>query len=326
MDHLRVMGVNSNKPKRWKDDIARSVDFYNDWFMKYAPKVYRKNRVEASTRVRESLKLTDYLTSITPEILQSNPSMLPTLRMATAPPIARDRLIGLAGVSRGLVKKMEVDRTIPPKMNATDLETDLQKIAYIIMKMADRDLLPWLEDGRTPKHEEAVRSSLVIADRLCGTLTNPMIRNAQEERQLALVKRWLEQRTYSYIPSGSGLRFDSMNPGTFAFHVNIPVNLGSQTKQVNIPVDIAIMPKMPRPDKIPLLIEAKSAGDYTNPNKRRKEEAMKVNQLHSTYGESICYLLLLCGYFDTGYLGYEAAEGIDWVWEHRIDDLAEFGV
>ncbi|MEY3760335.1 MAG: hypothetical protein RIR39_1826, partial [Pseudomonadota bacterium] len=23
---------------------------------------------------------------------------------------------------------------------------------------------------------------------------------------------------------------------------------------------------------------------------------------------------------------YEAAEGIDWVWEHRIDDLAKFGV
>ena len=30
--------------------------------------------------------------------------------------------------------------------------------------------------------------------------------------------------------------------------------------------------------------------------------------------------------FDSGYLGYEAAEGIDWVWEHRINDLAEFGV
>ena len=34
--------------------------------------------------------------------------------------------------------------------------------------------------------------------------------------------------------------------------------------------------------------------------------------------------LFLCGYFDSGYLGYEAAEGIDWVWEHRIDDLAKF--
>jgi len=25
-------------------------------------------------------------------------------------------------------------------------------------------------------------------------------------------------------------------------------------------------------------------------------------------------------------LGYEAAEGIDWVWEHRIDDLVKLGL
>ena len=37
-------------------------------------------------------------------------------------------------------------------------------------------------------------------------------------------------------------------------------------------------------------------------------------------------ILFLCGYFDSGYLGYEAAEGIDWVWEHRMADLAEFGL
>jgi hypothetical protein len=73
-------------------------------------------------------------------------------------------------------------------------------------------------------------------------------------------------------------------------------------------------------------IEAKSAGDFTNTNKRRKEEAQKMNQLRDTYGENVRYLLFLCGYFDSGYLGYEAAEGIDWVWEHRIEDLEEFGV
>ncbi len=72
------------------------------------------------------------------------------------------------------------------------------------------------------------------------------------------------------------------------------------------------------------MVEAKSAGDYTNVNKRRKEEAIKVGQLRDTYGESIQFVLFLCGYFDSGYLGYEAAEGIDWVWEHRIDDLAGF--
>ena len=36
--------------------------------------------------------------------------------------------------------------------------------------------------------------------------------------------------------------------------------------------------------------------------------------------------LFLCGYFDSGYLGYEAAEGIDWVWEHRIEDFTEYGL
>ena len=78
--------------------------------------------------------------------------------------------------------------------------------------------------------------------------------------------------------------------------------------------------------QLPLFIEAKSAGDFTNTNKRRKEEAQKMAQLRHTYGEDVRYILLLCGYFDSGYLGYEAAERIDWVWEHRIDDLAEFGL
>lgn len=31
-------------------------------------------------------------------------------------------------------------------------------------------------------------------------------------------------------------------------------------------------------------------------------------------------------YFGSDYLGYEAAEGIDWVWEHRIDDFAKLGL
>jgi hypothetical protein len=74
------------------------------------------------------------------------------------------------------------------------------------------------------------------------------------------------------------------------------------------------------------MIEAKSAGDYTNTNKRRKEEAQKINQLRSTLGENVRFVLFLCGYFDTQYLGYEAGEGIDWVWEHRIDDLVQFGI
>ncbi|MDE0270395.1 MAG: XamI family restriction endonuclease, partial [Gammaproteobacteria bacterium] len=60
--------------------------------------------------------------------------------------------------------------------------------------------------------------------------------------------------------------------------------------------------------------------------KRRKEEATKMGQLRHTHGSDVRFNLFLCGYFDCGYLGYEAGEGIDWVWEHRIDDLAGFGL
>ena len=85
------------------------------------------------------------------------------------------------------------------------------------------------------------------------------------------------------------------------------------------------MRKSAKKGDFPALFEAKSAGDFTNTNKRRKEEAIKMQQLRKTYGQLITFDLFLCGYFDSGYLGYEAAEGIDWVWEHRIDDLAKFG-
>jgi hypothetical protein len=74
------------------------------------------------------------------------------------------------------------------------------------------------------------------------------------------------------------------------------------------------------------MVEAKSAGDFTNTNKRRKEEAKKMSQLKATLGRGICYIVFLCGYFDGGYLGYEAADGIDWVWEHRIEDFEQLGI
>jgi type II restriction enzyme len=95
---------------------------------------------------------------------------------------------------------------------------------------------------------------------------------------------------------------------------------------VNIPIDAVIMPKKAKPGDFPVFFEAKSAGDFTNTNKRRKEEAKKIAQLRSTYGNKVQFNLFLCGYFDSGYLGYEASDGIDWVWEHRIDDLTLFGI
>ncbi len=320
------MHVNADKPVLWKQDIAASVDFYNVWFMKFAPKVYRDTRVTATKQVEDALGWTANLTNLTPSVLKTHPEILEMLRMATAPPIARDRLIGLAGVSPGLVRGMELDSTFPRTMSDLVITAELGKICKLILAMADRDILAWLDLGKVPTRDEVHRASTIVADRLCGAQSDPIVRNAQEERQLASIRRWLENRGYAHLTSRKGLKFDQMQPGTFAFRVNVPISLPRTGKQVKIPVDAAIMPRIASPREMPLLIEAKSAGDFTNPNKRRKEEATKITQLRDTHGTAIRYVLFLSGYFDSGYLGYEAAEGIDWVWEHRIDDLAQFGL
>ena len=126
--------------------------------------------------------------------------------------------------------------------------------------------------------------------------------------------------------ANDSVKFDAMKPGTFSFHTNVPVKLEGGVQQINIPIDAVIMPIKAKSKDLPIFFEAKSAGDFTNTNKRRKEEAVKMAQLRRTYGSKIQFNLFLCGYFDGGYLGYEATEGIDWVWEHRMDDLALFGI
>jgi hypothetical protein len=225
---------------------------------------------------------------------------------------------------------MEGDQTkdchIPIRMEKSQLVRELQKISKTVNDLLDIDIFPWLKNGQQPSNIEIYRASTIIADRLCGAQADPIMRNSQEQRQLSLIKTWLEKRHYVLVRPSEIESIDKMKPGTFTFRLNVPVSLSAKIKSVNIPIDTVVMPLKSKIGELPLLIEAKSAGDFTNTNKRRKEEAVKMDQLRKNYGNRVQFILFLCGYFDTGYLGYEAAEGIDWVWEHRIDDLAKFGV
>lgn len=318
------MAVNLDKPQLWKADVALSVDMYNSWFMAFAPATYRETRVRTTEEVEKMLNRTDKLRDVTTNMLRENPAVLFALRMCCAPPIARDRLVGLAGVSKNLVDTMETKQTLPPRMKPQELTSDLAKIGQLIERLADRDIFPWIESATEPCETEVYRAATIVADRLCGAQSDPIIRNAQEQRQLKLIKEWLEDRGYTNV-TGQNIKIQEMRPGVFAFRQNVP-GLKDDGKRVNIPIDAIIMPNTDQPGNMPLLIEAKSAGDFTNTNKRRKEEATKVNQLRRQYGNGVSLILFLCGYFDSGYLGYEAAEGIDWVWEHRIEDFINFGV
>lgn len=327
---------------------------YNEWFMRFAPDAYRTERSSTTEHVRQAFADTANLAKITADDLESQPGILPMLRMATAPPIARDRLAGLSHTSGGFVETLEKG-TLPPKMPLPEARIRLQRICDIVSRLLDRDLFPWLDRREAAEESDLARAASVVADRLCGSRADPIVRNAQERRQFDALRSYLRRLGYAEKAHPASSPLHEMEPGTFSFRLNVTVTMGAEQAEeqleeealapesalggavgektgqsgrmnVKIPVDCVIQPKKPRPSRIPILLEAKSAGDYTNTNKRRKEEATKHIQLRTTYGDDAGLTLFLCGYFNAGYLGYAAADGIDWVWEHRIEDLAGAGL
>lgn len=210
-------------------------------------------------------------------------------------------------------------------MSVANADAQLAQISAIIQQLIDPDIFSWLTTGVVPTTAQIDRAVAIVADRLCASITGPDVRNAQEARQLGVLKSWLDARGYSQIPPGGNINCDNMQPGTYAFRLNVLGTLEDEGS-VNIPVDAVIMPRSSQPGTRPLFIEAKSAGDFANTNKRRKEEATKMAQLRKAYDHNVRFNLILCGYFGKSYLRYEAAAGIDWVWEHRLDDLKLFGL
>jgi type II restriction enzyme len=198
---------------------------YNAWFMEFAPKTFRAIRIATTKAVEATLRATKNMTNVKPAVLRQHPDVLPSLRMSTCPPLAVDRLIGLSGVSPGLVKTMELKKTLPPKLAVAAGDAELAKIGAIIEKLADPDIFVWLGRSAPATKAEIHRAATIVADRLCGSEANPTIRNEQERRQLAEIKKWLETRGYKQIPSGEGTRFNAMPAGTFGFRMNVPVKL-----------------------------------------------------------------------------------------------------
>ena len=320
---MRKYTINKNNTSSWKSDINQSVLFYNEWFLNFAPTTYINARKEAFDKIETIFGKTNFFNLISTDLLKNVPESISILRMATTPPLARERLAGLANVPNSFIKSLEEGRL--PRMNDTEREKCLNRIIDIINRLLDIDIMPWLESKSFPHEMDRLLAKNVIGDRLCGSMSDPIIRNEQERRQLECISFFLQNRGYKFVESKHITDFRNMEHGTFTYHLNVPVEIG-QAHPVNMPIDVVVMRQKAKANELPILIECKSAGDFTNTNKRRKEEATKVEQLKNTYGNTVEFVLFLCGYFDSGYLGYEAAEGIDWIWEHRIEDLLKTGI
>lgn len=214
--------------------------------MKFAPEAFRTTRVQTTEHVKAALLATSDLRGLNAATLKANPGALPTLRMCTAPPLAVDRLVGLADASKNLVGRMEKGK-LPTKMEIADLDEQLAKLCRILSRLLDGDIFPWLSNRKVPTDHERDRASTIVADRLCSAVANPIVRNAQEQRQLALIGNYLEKRGYRKRAHPPNKRLTEMETGTYTYRMNLAVG---KSHKVNIPVDVVIQPRRPRRDRL----------------------------------------------------------------------------
>ncbi|MEX0802218.1 MAG: XamI family restriction endonuclease [Candidatus Binatia bacterium] len=141
--------INADKPHLWKTDIAASVDQFNRWFMRFAPEAFRSTRMKTTEYVKAALIATRDLRSIDAATVRATPGALPTLRMCTAPPLAVDRLVGLAAASKSFIGSMEEGKRAA-RMKAELIDENLSKVCAVLTKLLDRDIFPWLDAAKDP--------------------------------------------------------------------------------------------------------------------------------------------------------------------------------
>ena len=129
-----------------------------------------------------------------------------------------------------------------------------------------------------------------MADRLCGRQKDPIVLQRPRERPTNLqIKRWLEARKYENVTGKTSTRNNAALE-LFAFRLIVPgLGLDGEAEPVNIPIDAVVMPR--QGEAVSHFSLVKSAGDFTNVNKRRKEEATKVAMLRESR-EARCLTIL----------------------------------
>jgi hypothetical protein len=199
----------------------------------------------------------------------------------------------------------------------------VESASEIILNEIDDSLIPWLKNGRPATDKELLIATIISTDRIIQRTTSTALRYMHEPRQLKILRKFLEEKgLVEYSGSIADPRTD-MPSGTYIFNATIE-GATESSSPINLQVDALIKPKSKSENLLPIFLEAKSLGDTVNPNKRQKEEAIKIQNLKRKWGndsEHLFFILMLGGTVPIRYLQIENSFGLDWVWEHRVEDL-----
>ncbi len=305
--------MNAKSIEKWESDRSIAKTEIIDWLSTATSTKDLRSDLEEKTRknFEKFLEFGDIRKAV-----EENPEILTSLRALTRRDIGTSQISTFLNV--GTITYESIEKREKP------VSLILENLVSLFEKELDDSLAAWIIERRMPSEQELSRSVIVASDRILKRSAATELRYKHEPRQLGKLKAFLDAQGYSEV---NGTKINSpqldMKPATYAFRVNID---GTTVDGVNLKqnVDTLIMPKTNLKSVLPIFLEAKSMTDEVNPNKRQKEEAQKVDNVRRRWqsnNEKLNFVLLLGGTVPKRYLEVEAGSGLDWIWEHRIEDL-----
>jgi hypothetical protein len=305
--------MNAKNPERWEQDRVVAKREIIAWLAEAADSSDLRVAIEAKTRaILERIVGQRRLK----EVILDDAGSLTVLRSLTRRDIGTSQMATFLETTTNKLESVEAGRK-----SATEIADGAEEI---LLNELDQSISGWILEGTTPSVEAFNRTLWIASDRILRRSTSTELRYKHEPRQLEKLELFLKSEGYTSV-EGASIREprNGMAAGTYAFRVSIEGRTSDGLALMQT-VDALIKPFSKSANLLPIFLEAKSMTDEVNPNKRQKEEAQKVESARrrwQTESERLNFVLLLGGTVPKRYLQVEAGSDLDWIWEHRVEDL-----
>lgn len=305
--------MNAKTPERWEQDREIAKKEIISWLAEVTDSQELRDRIEYQTRSileriigRKSLR----------EVILEDAGSLTVLRSLTRRDIGTSQMATFLGTTTNRLESIEAR-----KRDSAEISSAAESI---LVNELDRGIAGWILESEVPSDSEFDRTLWIASDRILRRSTSTDLRYKHEPRQLEKLEQFLVSMGYSSADGASvkNPRKD-LAQGTYAFRVSVEGQTSDGLSLMQT-VDALIKPFSKSQDLLPIFLEAKSMTDEVNPNKRQKEEAQKVESARRRWQspeERLNFVLLLGGTVPRRYLQVEAGSDLDWIWEHRVEDL-----
>jgi hypothetical protein len=152
------------------------------------------------------------------------------------------------------------------------------------------------------------------------------VHQAQVHWYLGLIQSWLAARGYDHLDGSRFPGSPEIPSGTFASRHKSYIRPSGGSHRDWVQADVVVKPKQLASDSLPIVVLTALFGSAGESFRRRKTEVNRISKFRLAYGEDDPIVLALWGHVDAGYLGCQAAEGINWIWAHRLSDFTECGI